>query len=307
LAEKEGQANQFIYVVLNPIAGNSSAEQIRQALEEAFGKTGWTLDIHETTGKEDVSELTRAACERGAAMVVAAGGDGTVGGVVNGLVNRGIPLGILPVGTGNGLARALGVPIDLENAVALLAGDHDIIDLDALQVGDTYYILKVSAGLSARVMRDTPPEEKRRFGIAAYLRTTISQIMGFQPRQFVLNLDGHPAQVRASEILVSNNALLKEPPFPLGPREKLNDGVFDVYIITAQNLGDYLRIVWGLVFNRSGRKKELRTLTVKNCVSIRGVHREYTVQADGEVIGLTPVEVNVAPSAVKAIAPKEEE
>jgi YegS/Rv2252/BmrU family lipid kinase len=292
-------------VVLNPIAGNASAGEIRKALEETFSRQGWTLDIYETTGKENVAELTRAACEKGAGLVVAAGGDGTVAGVVNGLVNSGIPLGILPVGTGNGLARALSIPLDLESALALLIEDHDLIELDALQVGDSYYILNVSAGISAHAMRDTPPEQKRRFGMAAYVWTFVTQALGFQPRRFNLNLDGHPAQVRASEILVSNGALLKEAPFPLGPREKFNDGIFDVYIITAQNLGDYLRILWNLIFNRNGRKKELRTLTVKKNIRIEGAGREYTVQADGEVIGRTPVEVTVAPSAVKVIVPKE--
>jgi YegS/Rv2252/BmrU family lipid kinase len=301
----ENQTKQNMYVVLNPIAGNSSAEEIRTALEETFGDKGWTLDIYETTGEENVAELTREACKKGAGLVVAAGGDGTVAGVVNGLVNSGIPLGILPVGTGNGLARALSVPLDLENALALLIEGHEIIELDALQVGDKYYILNVSAGISAHAMRDTPPEQKRRFGMAAYAWTIAGQALGFQPRQFNLNLDGHTVRVRASEILVSNGALLKEPPFPLGPREKFNDGVFDVYIISAQNLGDYLRILWGLIFNRNGRKKDLRTFTVKKNITIQGGRREYTVQADGEVIGQTPVEVTVAPSAVKVIVPKE--
>ncbi len=301
------QTQKRVYAVLNPMAGNSSAGQIRQALEATFGEAGWMLDIYETTGQEDVAELTRAACERGAELVVAAGGDGTVAGVVNGLVNSGVPLGILPVGTGNGLARALGIPLDLDRALSLLVEEYETIDLDALQVGDTFYVLNVSAGISARAMRDTPAERKRRFGMAAYAWTILTQALGVQPRRFLLNLDGHSAQVRASEILVSNGSLLKEPPFPLGPREKFNDGIFDVYIITARNLSDYLRIGWDLLLKRDGRKKDLRTFTVKERVSIRGAHREYTVQADGEVIGRTPVDVKVARSAVQVIVPRDKE
>ena len=258
------QKTNQLYVVLNPIAGQSDAGLLKNTLEEAFAKEGWTLDVYETTGGEDVAELTRAAIERGAELVVAAGGDGTVAGVVNGLANSGVPLGILPVGTGNGLARALGIPLGVEDALALLVGGHEIVNMDAMQVGDKYYILNVSAGISARSMQETPPEQKRRFGMLAYAWTIAKQVMGFQPRSFSLELDGHQVQVQATEVLISNGAVLKEPPFPLGPRQKFNDGVFDVYIITASNLSDYIRILWDLIFNRTGRKKELRTLTVND-------------------------------------------
>lgn len=298
------QRFQKIYIILNPIAGHSSAEELRNSIESCFNHSGLTFEIYETTGKEDVAEITRAACQKGADLVIAAGGDGTVAGVVNGLKNSGIPLGIVPVGTGNGLGRALSIPLEPEAALAVIAGDHKTIKLDAMQVGDQFYNLNVSAGLSARAMRDTPVAVKRRFGMLGYAWTIIKEFISVRPRRFSLNVDGHAVNISASEILVSNGAFLKEPPFPLGPPESFNDGQFDIYILTARSLASYLRIVWNFIFY-AGRKSDLRHLTVTEKVSIDTIHHPQPVQADGEVIGHTPVEIKVVHDALTVIVPKE--
>ncbi len=93
-----------VFAVFNPEAGNADqSDEIRSALASHFTQPQWTTEIYEMTGKEDVPAICRAACERGASLVVAAGGDGTVVGVANGLVHSRVPLGILPLGTGNDL------------------------------------------------------------------------------------------------------------------------------------------------------------------------------------------------------------
>ena len=98
--------NQKAFIVYNPKAGDKDqAAQIRPTLEKYFTSPPWTLEVYETTGKEDVAAICRDACDQGATLVVSAGGDGTVVGVANGLVQRHIPLGIIPLGTGNLLAR----------------------------------------------------------------------------------------------------------------------------------------------------------------------------------------------------------
>src|SRR5664279_2139290 len=149
-------SNQKVFVVFNPKAGKEDqAADIRSALASTFTLPQWTTEIYETTGKEDVPALCRAACERGASLVIAAGGDGTVVGVANGLVHSQTPLGILPLGTGNDLARVLAIPLKLDEAVALLAGDHSVIEVDALQVGDRFFFSNVSVGMSPQVMNDT--------------------------------------------------------------------------------------------------------------------------------------------------------
>lgn len=100
-------ANQKVFVVFNPTAWNAEdSDAMRSTLTGHFTSPRWISEIYETTGKEDLPAICRAACERGASLVIAVGGDGTVVGVANGLVNSKVPLGILPLGTGNVLGES---------------------------------------------------------------------------------------------------------------------------------------------------------------------------------------------------------
>lgn len=293
-----------IYIVLNPVAGNASAEEIHDLLEKYFPEERYTYDVYETTGKEDVAELTRQACREGADLVIAAGGDGTVAGVVNGLVGTDIPLGIIPVGTGNGLARALKLPLDIEDAIEVIGGENERMRLDLMKVGDKYYTLNVSAGISGEAMRSTPAKVKRRFGISAYVWTILNKVVEFNPRRYRLCIDGSSMQVKATEVLISNGSLLENPPAPLGPPAEFKDGELDVYIISARTLRDYLRLVWELLTRSPRRASDVHHLRVSKSIVIESLGEAQPTQGDGEIIGETPLEVLITPRAVEVITPK---
>jgi diacylglycerol kinase family enzyme len=190
------------------------------------------------TGDEDVAAIVRAACARGVDLVIAVGGDGTVASVVNGVWQSSARLGILPAGTGNLLTRAMAIPNTIEAALDLIIGDHALQPLDLMRIDNQVFVLDVSAGISARAMRDTPPEQKQRFGVLAYLWRMARDLIRQRRRHFNLTIDGRHFQIRASEILVANGAFLREPPFPYGPPEGFNDQQFNVYILAARSLPD---------------------------------------------------------------------
>jgi diacylglycerol kinase (ATP) len=304
LVEGEKKKLKNIYVVMNPVAGKASSLDIREALEHCFPSDSHQTEIYETTGDENLAELTRAACEKGADLVIAAGGDGTVAGVVNGLVNTNVPLGLLPMGTGNGLARAMKIPLKPEVAIELLAGEHHIMVLDVMQVKDKYFILNVSAGASAKAMRITPPESKQRFGIAAYVWTIASELSGLAHRKFNLLVDGIQMQVRAAEILVSNGSILTNPPQPLGPPREFTDSMLDVYIVQTRTFLDYLRTAWELFTRPKEKKSNIIHIQVSKSIRIDAVGNPQTTQGDGEPLGETPVDVSLVPKAIKVIVPE---
>ncbi len=213
-------SRQKAFVVFNPKAGREDeAVELRSALARHFTSPRWTVEIYETTGKEDVTATCRAACERGASLVISAGGDGTLVGVANALVHSQVPLGILPLGTGNRLARILSVPLKLDEAVQLLAGDHTVIEIDALKVGDRYFFSNVSVGMSPEIMNETKSAQKKRFGRLAYVLTTVKRSSLFHLRRYTLTIDGQTRRMRASEVLISNTKLLEKDDFLLGPPE----------------------------------------------------------------------------------------
>lgn len=299
-------SNQKVLVVFNPKAGKEDqADEIRAALARHFTLPLWTTEIYETTGEkgEDVAAICRAACERGASLVVAAGGDGTLIGVANGLVNSPVPLGILPLGTGNDLARALLIPLNLDEAMQLLVSDHAVMEIDALQVGERYFLSNVSVGISPQMMHDTQSVHKKIFGRLAYILAMIKRSSIFHLQRYTLTLDGRARSVRAAEVMISNTTLLAKPPFLFGAPDTLADGQLEVYIVRAQTLGDYVRLIWDL-FRRPGRSAaKLSHLAATHSVRIEA-NRSHLVQADGEVIGHTPVEVQLVRKAIHVIMPK---
>jgi diacylglycerol kinase (ATP) len=297
-------SSQKVFVVLNPQAGKEGqADEIRSALASHFTSPRWKSEIYETTGKEDLPAICRTACKQGASLVVAAGGDGTVVGVANALVDSQVPLGILPLGTGNILARVLKVPLKLDEALNLLVGDHAVIEVDALKVGDRYFFSNVSVGISPTMVSETKPAQKKRLGRLAYLWTIFKRSSIVQLRPYTLTVDGQTRQIRASEVLISNITLLEAPPHLFGPPETINDGQLDVYMITAQTLGDYLHLAWDLLRHPGQSTRESNHWGVQRSIRIDTNRHPQLVQGDGEVIGHTPVEVQIVPKAIRVIMP----
>jgi diacylglycerol kinase (ATP) len=294
-----------VLVVYNPVSGKEGqADEVRAALARHFVPPRWTSEIHETTGTEDVAAICRAACERGVSLVIAAGGDGTLIDVANGLVHTRVPLGILPMGTENFLARVLLIPMKLDEAVKLLVDDHALLEVDALKVGERHFFSNVSVGISPRVVRDTSSADKKLFGRLAYVLSMVKGSSLFQLQRFRLTIDGRSRRIRAAEVMISSTTLMEKPPFLLGSPETVSDGKLEVYVLTARTLGDYIRLAWE-VFMRPGKPMaKLLHGAATRSARIEVIRRSRMVQADGEMIGRTPVEVQVVPGAVHIIIPR---
>jgi diacylglycerol kinase (ATP) len=287
-----------VFVVLNPMAGRSKPEHVREILDRHFG----SYHLYRMTGEERLPDVVRTAMDADFDLFLAAGGDGTVAGVAGGLVHANVPLGILPTGTGNILARKLGIPHSLEAAAKLVAGVHDRKKIDGMQIKDRVFILNASAGISSLTMRDTRMEEKRRFGMVAYFWTGMLRWLGFKPHYFTLCLDGRNDRLRASEIFVANASPPMISNLPPGINVRLDDGELDVFIVRARTVADYVRLFWSVSFARQSPDSELRFRTVRREISIAS-DPPLPVQADGEAIGYTPVEVVILPAAVEVIVP----
>ncbi len=229
-------------------------------------------EIHEAACDDSIAALVRAALGRGCDLIVAAGGDGTVSAVANALIGSGdggsVPLGIIPLGTTNVLARELGIPVDLEQACRLLAGPHATRQIDGMRVGPACYFTQIGVGIDALMIRDTLREHKRRFGRVAYLWTAATRLLGFQPRRFEVVIDGRRRRARASQIIVANSGILGQHPFRWGPDICLDDGRLDVCIVRARNLIDYVKLSWFVLSGQHRLSPKVRYFTVNQAVAI---------------------------------------
>jgi diacylglycerol kinase (ATP) len=291
------------FVVLNPAAGQSAHESVREALETALGTYQIQYEIYETRTGDKPGDIVRARLADGFELAVAVGGDGTVSDVIDGLVGSPVPLGIIATGTGNLIARELGIPTALDAAVALIAGTPRPRAIDAMRIGERVFVLNVSVGISAAVIGDTTPQEKSRFGRIAYTWTTVRKLFSLKPRYLVVAVDGIAHEYRAVEVAIMNCGKLAKAFHPLGPEIRIDDGQLDVYIVGVVSLRDVPRYVFKLVTRRPAASP-LRVITAKQRVTIRST-LPMQLQADGDIIGTTPVEVELLPHAVTVLVPRE--
>lgn len=291
------------YVVLNPVAGVSDPETVRQSIQLALEANEFPFEIYETTPSEDLRQHVRDAVKQGFKLFISAGGDGTLSTVIDGLIRTDIPLVIIPTGTWNALARALDIPLQIGPAIDLLFQPHQIRTIDAMEVDEDYFVLSVSAGIGAMAMKDVEREDKRRLGKLADLRKAVSEVLEFQNFQFEVRIDGAAAtKFRASELMVANASILGLKALQLDPNIRMDDGKMNVCRIYANSVADYVKL--GLSMLRGDQEHNWNVLCVEALheVEIRS-HEPIPVQGDGEVIGQLPVTVKLHPKAIQIVTP----
>lgn len=294
-----------VFIIQNPVAGTTPGEEVEEKIRQHFEAFNWSYEIYQTTGEENVTEIVRQSSLDKRDLIVAAGGDGTISAVASALVGQNIPLGILPVGTGNGLARDLQIPLNLEQALALISGEHRRHPVDAMEVDGRYFLLNLSAGLTPSAIRLASREEKQRFGQLAYYIAGLRALFGIQPVSFILEVDGKPYSRKASELLLMNSVTLGQAGRFLNLGIENDDGELDLFIIEARSMGDYLRVFWNLLLRRPHQAPDVEHSKVRDKLMIRTRHL-LEVQADGELIGYTPKTIQLVPAAVNVIVPEEQ-
>ena len=243
-------------------------------------------------------------CERdprasGIQAVVAAGGDGTVISALPAAIARGVPLGIIPLGTFNDLARTLGIPLVIPQACeALLDGTSRAIDLG--YVNGTYFVNEASIGLSTRIARRQTSELKKRFGHLAVLSTTFQSLRAV--RRFFIELEYEDGieTFATIQLTVANSGhfggIIER------PNASIDDGWLDLYSFEPHNWMQAFRIAGSIVARNPRPEPGLRVRRAKR-FAVR-THRPHHVAADGEPAGMTPAVFQILPKAVRILVPK---
>ena len=281
------------------MAGRARTGLIFDSLRRWLSRSDLQLEIFETTGGEEVGEVVREAIQGGVERVFVAGGDGTVSQAADGLALTGVPMGIIPAGTSNVVAQELGIPLNVDSACRLLADQPVVKELDAIKVGNQYFILAVGTGLDAQVMESVDSERKRRFGPAAYVWSAMKVVIGMQPRRFTVIADGKPFQTSASVVLLSNMATLTRP-LRWGPHIKPDDGQIDINIIRGKHVLDYVLAAYDVLPGGPRKMAHIRQLRARESVVVYA-DKPLKVQGDGDLIGQTPLEARIVPKAVRVL------
>jgi len=161
-------------------------------------------------------------------------------------------------------------------------------------------------GMTSKMINKTTPAKKKLLGRLAYVLAVVRQSNLFKLRRYMLWVDGRPRLIRAAEVMISSTTLMEKPHLLFGPPATLGDGQCEIYVVTARTLGDYARLAWDLVYRRPGRPAaKLSHWTARQSVRVDCFGRSLLVQADGEMIGHTPVEIRLVPRAIRVIRPRQ--
>lgn len=245
-------------------------------------------------GPGQARELARRAVEAGHRTMVAAGGDGTVNEVLNGIDPAVCTMGILPVGTMNVLASELGIPPGLEEAVALVRSGHSR-RLDFGTANGRRFLQLAGAGFDAETVRSTDPATKRMLGPWSYVLTAARLAVAPAPLLRVLP-EGH-REMRAAMVLVGNGRHYGGP-FPFFPLASMSDGLLDVRIFPASGPLDLLRYMHEVVSGGGSSVPYLRVPRVR--VEADG---GVAFEVDGEFAGESQVDFGIVPLGINVISP----
>jgi diacylglycerol kinase (ATP) len=288
-------------LITNPAAARTQQRAVEAVMRTLRG-AGWDAEVLATGGPGDAKRLAEYGVKEGVDVVAVFGGDGTTMQAAAALVGTDVSLGIIPGGTGNLLAGNLRIPASPARAArALVAGKPTPFDLGRMERpgGVQHFAVACGAGIDARVMAGTLSEHKRRWGMAAYVATTLRLVGDIKSTMHVITIDGVEYDAHAAMVLVANCGEVIPPLVRLRPGIRPDDGLLDVVVVQANGFSQSVRAVWDLLRSAD---------TLVGFATGREIRVEsdpvQPVQLDGEGGGVTPFTATVVPGAIRIMVPK---
>jgi len=290
-------------LITNPAAARTDARAVT-AVRETLRSGGWDVEVLATLGPRDAHRFATEARDQKFDVLVSYGGDGTAMQVAKAIVGTGIPLGLVPGGTGNLLAGNLRLPRNAAKAArALLHARPHAIDLGVSERSDGthYFAVASGTGFDAELMAATGAAAKQRWKFGAYVARAVAKLSGVRSVRHRIIIDGKAHEVGAAMLLVLNCGEIIPPFIRLGKDIAPDDGWLDVVALHADGIGQSVAAVWDLLrgsANGAGRVWWGRGRTIR--VEVVGADPR-AVQLDGEVVGDTPFETKILPGALTVL------
>jgi diacylglycerol kinase (ATP) len=291
-----------VSVVINPVAGlrGGSLNRARRRAELAFDlltTEGAEPEILITERHGHARELAHGAVERGSQLVIAWGGDGTVNEVASGLAFTSAALGVIPSGSGNGLARMLGMPADPRVALPrLVRGRDQVIDLG--EANGRLFVNVAGVGFDAHVAGCFARIGRRRRGFLKYATIVLTELGRYQPQAYTLELDATATDCESAFLLSFANGRQWGNGAIIAPEARLDDGLLDAVIVQTRSRAGVLRAIPRLF---SGTVDRVAGVTIRRIRAARvSSDRPLSVHVDGEAVECTEtLTVQVRPLALR--------
>lgn len=281
-------------VILNPAARGERAQRLQASLE----KLTHSAVLRSTARCGDAELLARNAVKEGFRTIVAAGGDGTVNEVVNGIAGTDAALGLLPLGTMNVFATELGLPAGDLGRCWQIIQEARVRRVDLPSANGKHFVQLAGVGFDAQVVKETSRTFKRSFGPLSYL-VSAAQIAARTPPR--LQIDSENALTEEGSFVLVGNGRLYGGPFPFFKQAMLDDGLLDVLVFKRLNYIEIVRYMQDVIFSSQITSPEVEYFQTKSLrVSSEGA---VPVEVDGELIGNCPVQFKIRERSLRVFAP----
>ncbi len=288
-----------ILFIINPISGGRDKQRIPGLIEMHLDKNKYEHRISFTERIEHGYMLAKAAVKDEYDVIVAVGGDGTVNEISKAIINTNVSLGIIPFGSGNGLARSLKIPLNTENAIEVLnSGTSDKID--SAKFNDDYFFNVAGSGFDAHISECFAKNNIR--GFSGYIKTTFQELKKYIPQEYEINLDGKIIIRKAFMVSIANSSQFGNEAH-IAPRADVKDGWLDVVVVKPVRWF-MIPILALRMFNKSAESSSYVEIFKAKKIFIK---REYeaAIHLDGEPsMGRKDLQIEIIPLSLNVIVPK---
>lgn len=284
-----------IVLIANPISGGTSRRKINRAMG-LFKEQGLEVELFLTAKRGDAERFSMEAALRHPRMVIAAGGDGTLNEVANGLAGTGVPMAILPLGTTNVMAKELGLPETIKGSVeAALKGAPHSVSLGKITFDSgltRYFCAMAGMGYDARVVHQVGRKKHR--GKVSHLLSGLGVLFSWSPEELTVTADG---KTHKGYNLIACKARKYAGNFQVAPDADITEPVLHAVLMHGRRRLDIIRYALGIM---TGRHLGFRDITYLKAESLKVSGSAY-VQVDGDYIGHAPASVTVAAGALTVL------
>jgi diacylglycerol kinase (ATP) len=287
-----------VLFIINPIAGTHKKDAIVESIKQAFPPENYEVVFSEYPGH--ANEIALEKSKLGFSEIVAVGGDGTVNEVASALVHTNCLLGIIPAGSGNGLARYLNIPMEVSEALKIIK-DHRIQIIDAGKANDRFFFCTCGTGFDASVGKKFAHYNKR--GMQNYLKVILNKYITYSPKTYIIKINHKNIRLDAFLITFANSGQYGYNAY-IAPHAVINDGMLDMCILRPFPRSSTLELGLRLFFKNIDQSPYLEVMQIKKVTLKRLGKKKITLHLDGTpVVIKNKLKIKVIPEALQVMIP----
>lgn len=292
--------NNIIFII-NPIAGKGKGKIVASRIQQFFHEKSINIQISFTEKSGHATELTKQFISLKPNVIVACGGDGTINEVAQALLGTDIALGIIPIGSGNGLAANLHIPKSIDNALETIL-KQKTKTIDAGKINHQYFFSNIGFGIDAAVIEQYAQTKKRNF--LGYVSASTKALFQYKPKSFSIKIDDEKELKNDYYFLFCSNSNEAGYGISFSPKAKLNDGKLDFLAIKKLNFIQQIQFSICVLLKRIEKMNQAEVLQIRSANFINN-DAETIAQIDGEAVVLNEknIEVSVVSNALHVIIP----